>query len=55
MAGGGIIRSEKEYPGKLTCKVFISCIIAAAGGLIFGYDLGISGTYVKSIFLFLFC
>ncbi|XVF13205.1 hypothetical protein REPUB_Repub08aG0188200 [Reevesia pubescens] len=46
MAGGGISNpagSGKEYPGKFTKKVFLTCIIAATGGLIFGYDLGISG------------
>ncbi|XP_016491712.1 sugar carrier protein C-like [Nicotiana tabacum] len=44
MAGGGIGPSNgKEYPGKLTTKVLITCIVAACGGLIFGYDIGISG------------
>jgi hypothetical protein len=42
--GGGVIVSShgKDYPGKLTCKVLVTCIVAAMGGLIFGYDLGIS-------------
>jgi hypothetical protein len=35
--------SGKNYPGKLTFRVFITCLTAAFGGLIFGYDLGISG------------
>lgn len=44
MAGGvGIAAGGKEYPGKLTCHVLVTCIVAAMGGLIFGYDLGISG------------
>ncbi|OMP09644.1 Sugar/inositol transporter [Corchorus olitorius] len=47
MAGGAILPpgggSGKEYPGKFTGRVFFTCIIAATGGLIFGYDLGISG------------
>ncbi|KAH6764645.1 sugar transporter 1 [Perilla frutescens var. frutescens] len=34
---------EKEYPGSLTPYVIVTCIIAATGGLIFGYDIGISG------------
>ena len=38
--GGG-----KEYAGKLTSYVLVTCIIAAMGGLIFGYDIGISGNY----------
>ncbi|XLR20097.1 hypothetical protein S83_048009, partial [Arachis hypogaea] len=29
--------------GKLTFRVFVTCMVAAFGGLIFGYDLGISG------------
>ncbi|RVX06455.1 Sugar carrier protein C [Vitis vinifera] len=32
-----------EYPGKLTWSVLISCVLGAMGGLIFGYDIGISG------------
>ncbi|WCJ26169.1 Sugar transport protein 1 [Euphorbia peplus] len=45
MAGGGFVPAgnAKIYPGKLTAKVLFTCIIAATGGLIFGYDLGISG------------
>ncbi|KAI3833269.1 hypothetical protein MKW98_006368 [Papaver atlanticum] len=34
---------NKEYPGKLTGYVFFTCIVAACGGLLFGYDIGISG------------
>ncbi|KAM0847366.1 hypothetical protein ACQ4PT_055070 [Festuca glaucescens] len=33
----------KEYPGKLTLYVFLTCAVAATGGLIIGYDIGISG------------
>ncbi|KAI3792484.1 hypothetical protein L2E82_06364 [Cichorium intybus] len=45
MAGGPGIGSGngKAYPGKLTFNVFITCMVAACGGLIFGYDIGISG------------
>ncbi|KAM5572609.1 sugar carrier protein C-like [Rosa sericea] len=44
MAGGGIAPSGgKNYPGKFTKRVFITCLVAAFGGLIFGYDLGVSG------------
>ncbi|KAK6263043.1 hypothetical protein QUC31_008859 [Theobroma cacao] len=45
MAGGVIAPagSGKQYPGSFTSKVFFTCVIAASGGLIFGYDLGISG------------
>jgi len=54
MAGGliGSGPSGKNYPGRLTCRVFITCMVAAFGGLIFGYDLGISGTnvFIHSVF-----
>ncbi|KAJ8761503.1 hypothetical protein K2173_001637 [Erythroxylum novogranatense] len=33
----------REYPGNLTPFVLVTCIVAAMGGLIFGYDIGISG------------
>jgi len=31
------------YPGKLTLRVVLTCVMAATGGLIFGYDHGVSG------------
>ncbi|CAI9762344.1 unnamed protein product [Fraxinus pennsylvanica] len=44
MAVGLAIQSEgAEYAGKITWFVVLSCMIAATGGIIFGYDLGISG------------
>ena len=33
---------SKNYPGKLTVRVFVACFVAAFGGLVFGYDLDIS-------------
>jgi len=44
MVGGAFAptSSGKEYPGKFTFRVFFTCLFAATGGLIFGYDLGIS-------------
>ncbi|KAF5472041.1 hypothetical protein F2P56_008789 [Juglans regia] len=33
----------KVYTGKLTPFVTVTCIVAATGGLIIGYDIGISG------------
>ncbi|EPS67473.1 monosaccharide transporter 2, partial [Genlisea aurea] len=44
--GGGIVEFSgdgKAYPGNLTAYVMVTCVIAAMGGLIFGYDIGISG------------
>ncbi|KAJ0264521.1 Sugar transport protein 4 [Hirschfeldia incana] len=45
MAGGFISQTPgvRNYNYKLTPKVFVTCFIGAFGGLIFGYDLGISG------------
>ncbi|KZV37125.1 sugar transporter [Dorcoceras hygrometricum] len=45
MAGGFVpgAGNGKEYPGNLTPYVIVTCVIAAMGGLIFGYDIGISG------------
>lgn len=48
-AGG----SSKAYPGNLTVYVTVTCIVAAMGGLIFGYDIGISGTILKLYLRFL--
>lgn len=51
---GGFIQSgspDKNYPGKLTWRAFTTCMVAAFGGLIFGYDLGISGMFNKCIYL----
>lgn len=30
--------------GKLTLSIIITCIVAASSGLLFGYDIGISGS-----------
>ncbi|KAM7508301.1 hypothetical protein LguiA_018754 [Lonicera macranthoides] len=49
MAGGsfapaGVAKERAEqYQGKVTSYVIIACIVAAVGGAIFGYDIGISG------------
>lgn len=49
MAGGGIGSTgvnkgrAENYNGKLTLYVIIACIVAAVGGSLFGYDIGISG------------
>ncbi|XP_031374148.1 sugar transport protein 10-like [Punica granatum] len=45
MAGGGFIAQGPvgNYNGGLTTFVVITCIVAAMGGLLFGYDIGISG------------
>ncbi|CAN0886999.1 Sugar transport protein 13 [Linum grandiflorum] len=45
MAGGGSTSSTSavEFEAKITSIVIISCIMAATGGLMFGYDVGVSG------------
>ncbi|KAL6867588.1 hypothetical protein ACP4OV_015612 [Aristida adscensionis] len=45
MAGGFAVSggSGTEFEAKITPIVIISCIMAATGGLMFGYDVGISG------------
>ena len=52
MAGGGFAASSAggDFEAKITPIVIISCIMAATGGLMFGYDVGVSG---KLRFLFL--
>jgi hypothetical protein len=47
MAGGGFTTSSSDvvFEAKITFAVIISCIMAATGGLMFGYDIGISGTF----------
>ncbi|KAB2625387.1 sugar transport protein 13-like [Pyrus ussuriensis x Pyrus communis] len=45
MAGGGFgaAGGGGDFEAKITPLVIISCILASTGGLMFGYDVGISG------------
>ncbi|KAK3013642.1 hypothetical protein RJ639_009258 [Escallonia herrerae] len=45
MAGGHFVSQggSGNYEGRVTPFVVITCLVAATGGLIFGYDIGISG------------
>lgn len=54
MAGGGFVSDGggKQYEGRVTAFVIITCIVAATGGLIFGYDIGISGNLLKKKIIF---
>lgn len=36
-------RAER-YQGKVTGFVIVTCFVAAIGGCIFGYDIGVSGS-----------
>jgi hypothetical protein len=47
MAGGPGFEVEAAvttFESKITLAVVVTCIVAASSGLIFGYDLGISGS-----------
>lgn len=55
MAGGSFatksgVAKERvdEYQGRVTPYVIIACLVAAGGGLSFGYDIGISDTLIHS-------
>lgn len=52
MAGGGFTSSSNEtvFEARITGAVILSCIMAATGGLMFGYDIGISGIILMSGF-----
>lgn len=41
--GLGLSSADGQYNGRMTRLVVLSCLVAATGGIIFGYDLGISG------------
>ncbi|KAI9080506.1 hypothetical protein K1719_037472 [Acacia pycnantha] len=45
MAGGTFVDHGqiKRFEGKVTAFVLLTCFVAAMGGLLFGYDLGITG------------
>lgn len=35
--------------GKITFFVVASCVMAAMGGVIFGYDIGVSGLHINKL------
>ncbi|KAG0470804.1 hypothetical protein HPP92_017504 [Vanilla planifolia] len=52
MAGGGVLEAApsgvemeraQQYKGRVTPFVIMACVVAAVGGFVFGYDIGISG------------
>ena len=47
MAGGGFFAAEggrvRDYSGGVTFSVVVTGLMAASCGLIFGYDIGVSG------------
>jgi hypothetical protein len=58
MHGGGVVLPVKGdavagagYSSEITFTVVMSCLMAASGGLIFGYDISITGQSVPSALL----
>lgn len=57
MAGGsfgpaGVAKERAEqYKGKVTLYVIMACLVAAIGGAIFGYDIGISGKILNWVWI----
>lgn len=45
-------REGKKYGGKVTPLVLVICLVAATGGLIFGYDVGVTGLIHTFVILF---
>jgi hypothetical protein len=48
MGLGGIVANDgnpngRQYTGGVTFQVLLASVVAASGGLIFGYDIGITG------------
>ena len=48
MGGGGFVEGVKGeraalYEHKITPYFIFACVVAASGGSLFGYDLGVSG------------
>lgn len=40
----GDVVGQYNYSKKITLFVVLSCMVAAMGGILFGYDIGISGS-----------
>ncbi|KAF8401685.1 hypothetical protein HHK36_012631 [Tetracentron sinense] len=55
-AGGisALATAGVEFEARITPIVIVSCIMAATGGLMFGYDVGVSGTFSSLEFLIFF-
>lgn len=47
MAGGMVVADvggrARDYNGRVTWYVILVALIASSGGLLFGYDLGVTG------------
>lgn len=52
MAGGGVAVGNDTgrgtmYKGKTTMAVIVIALVAACGGLLFGYDIGVTGGVIS--------
>lgn len=47
--------SDGIYGSRATLFVTFACIIAATGGIVLGYDMGISGSFLIFFFFKLVC
>ena len=45
LVDAGAAGNDRQYGGRITLFVVLSCVTAALGGAIFGYDLGTSGEF----------
>lgn len=54
MAGGFVnpVGAGKNYEGRTTLYVILASVMAAFGGLMFGYDIGISGMSFRAIIIY---
>lgn len=43
----GLPEMKQRYPGRTTPYVVLTCFVAASGGALFGYDLGVTGGIVS--------
>jgi hypothetical protein len=56
MAGEGLaIDTTINIGGKITLSIIITCIVAASSGLLFGYDIGISGFFFSLLRINMSC
>lgn len=44
--------ADPVFKSKITAYVLLSWILAAFGGLMFGYDIGISGMSIRNVYFF---
>ena len=57
MAGGGFsdkgnLKRAHLYEYRITNYFIFACLVAAMGGSLFGYDLGVSGEFLSDSLLF---